>query len=99
MSHAIGAYSVSGYQQRMGAWGRVRIEHEQCPPFAWVMLVFAAAMLGSAWFSDRFDSIAAGGIAWVAILALLGAFVDRRFSGAEALERRIRRRQNARRRA
>lgn len=99
MSHAIGAYSVSGYKQRMGAWSRVRTEHEQCPPFAWVILVFAAAMLGSVWFSDRFDSIAAGGIAWVVILALLGAFVDRRFSGAEALERRIRRRQNARRRA
>ncbi|SAL65776.1 hypothetical protein AWB71_03880 [Caballeronia peredens] len=97
MNHAISAYSVSGYQHRMGGWGQVRIEHEHCPPLAMVLLVFALAMLGGAWFSDRCDSMAAGSIAWVAILALLGSFIHQRYSGAAALERRIRRRQRSRR--
>ncbi|SAK66799.1 hypothetical protein AWB75_03163 [Caballeronia catudaia] len=96
MNHSLSAYSVSGYQLRMGVFGIAHFENEQCPPFAWVMLVFAAAMLGGVWFSNEFHSIAAGSIAWVAILATLGAFIDRRFSGAQALERRIRRRQKAR---
>lgn len=96
MNHSIGAYSLSGYQLGMGACNSSHIEHEHCPPLMLVMLVFAAAMLGGAWFSHQFESFAAGWIAWVAILAMLGAFVDRRFSGAAALERRIRHRQKAR---
>ncbi|BAN25683.1 hypothetical protein [Caballeronia insecticola] len=96
MNHAISVYSVSGYQQRMGGWERVHIEHEHCPPFALVLLVMAVAMLGGVWFSDYCGSIAAGSIAWVAILAVLGSFVHLRYSGAAALERRIRRRQKSR---
>ncbi len=99
MNNSISAYSFSGYQSGMGAGSRTHIEHEHCPPFALVMLVFAAAMLGGAWFSNEFNSFAAGWIAWVAILAMLGAFIDRRFSGAAALERRIRQREKARRHA
>lgn len=96
MNHSIGAYSLSGYQLGMGACGNTRVENEDSPPLTLVMLVFAAAMLGGAWFSDKFDSFAAGWIAWVAILAMLGGFIDRRFSGAAALERRIRQREKAR---
>ncbi|SAK63267.1 hypothetical protein AWB80_02845 [Caballeronia pedi] len=96
MNHSIGGYSLSGYQLGLGACSNTHIEHEHCPPFILVMLVFAAAMLGGAWFSNHFDSFAAGWIAWVAILAMLGAFIDRRFSGAAALERRIRQREKAR---
>jgi hypothetical protein len=94
MNHSIGAHYFSAWQSDVVS--HVRIEHEHCPPFALVMLVFAAAMLGGAWFSDTFNSFAAGWIAWVAILAVLGAFIDRRFSGAAALERRIRQREKAR---
>lgn len=96
MIYSIGAYSLSGYQLGMGACRTTHIEYEDCPPLTLVMLVFAAAMLGGAWFSSQFDSFAAGWIAWVAILAMLGAFIDRRFSGAAALERRIRQREKAR---
>ena len=99
MNHAISAYSLSGYRQRMGAWNSLRIEHEQCPPFAWVMLVFAVAMTGGVGVTSWFESLAAGWIAGVTILALLGGLIDRRLSGAEALERRIRRRHQARNRA
>ncbi|SPB12826.1 hypothetical protein NOV72_00131 [Caballeronia novacaledonica] len=96
MNQAIGAHSFSGYKLGMGVSGNTRVEHEHSPPFTLVMLVFAVAMLGGAWCSHQFDSFAAGWIAWVAILAMLGGFVDRRFSGAVALERRIRQRQKAR---
>ncbi|SAK88939.1 hypothetical protein AWB77_04839 [Caballeronia fortuita] len=99
MIHSISAYSLSGYQLGLGAGSRARVEHEHCPPFYVVMFVFAVAMLGGVWFSNEFDSFAAGLSAWAAILATLGAFADWRFSGAAALERRIRQRQNARLRA
>ncbi len=96
MAQSISAYSLSGYQMGLGAGGRAHIEHEHCPPFAIVMLVFAAAMLGGVWFSGEFNSFAAGLIAWAGILAMLGACADRWFSGAAALERRIRQRERAR---
>ncbi|SAK61796.1 hypothetical protein AWB76_03114 [Caballeronia temeraria] len=99
MTHSISAYSLSGFQMGMGAGGRARVEHEHCPPFAIVMFVFALAMLGGVWSSSQFESFAAGLIAWAAILTMLGAFIDRRFSGAAALERRIRQRERARCRA
>ncbi len=96
MNQSTGTYSLSGYQLGMGTCGNTRVEYEHCPPLILVVVVFAAAMLGGAWFCDTFDSFAAGWIAWVAILAVLGGFVDRRFSGAAALERRIRQREKAR---
>lgn len=99
MTDGISVYSLSGYQQRSSAWNRRRIEYEHCPPFAWVMLVYGLAMAGGAYVASRFGSIAGGWSAGVALLALLGTFIDRRFCGAEALERRIRRRQIARDRA
>lgn len=96
MNRSVDTYSMSGYRLCTGVIGVAHFENEQCPPFVMVMFVFAAAMLGGVWFSSELNSVAAGLIAWVAILATLGAFVDRRFSGAKALERRIRRRQKAR---
>lgn len=91
MSHAINRHSVSGYRQRLGAWSQVRIEHEHCPPFAIVMTVFGVAMTGIVWFSGRLHSFAGGWIVGLTIFAALGVFIDRRFSGARAFERRIRR--------
>lgn len=97
MGHSISTYSLSGYQMQRGVCGITRIEHEHCPPFALVVLVFVAAMLGGAYLTSKFDSIAAGWIGGVAILVVLGALIDRWFTGTEALERRIRQRAKARR--
>ncbi len=92
----ISVHSQSGYQHGMGAFGNARVEHEHCPPIAMVFFVFAAAMTGGIWFADRFNDIAIGWMAGVAILGMMGLVIDRWFSGADALERRIRHRQRAR---
>ncbi|MDR5857591.1 hypothetical protein P9239_02045 [Caballeronia sp. LZ062] len=96
--------SASAYDMRQAAAGYgpqppCRTEHEESPPFAWVMLVFVAAMCGGACVTCAFDSIAAGWIAGVGILAALGGAIDHWFSGAAALERRLEARSRARHRA
>jgi hypothetical protein len=93
----ISAYSLSGYQHGMGSFGKVHVENEDCPPVSMIFFVFAVAMSGGIFFADRLDSIALGWIAGVAILAMVGALIDKFFTGANALERRIAHRQRARR--
>lgn len=96
--------SANAYDMRQAAAGRgprlvCRTEHEESPPFAWVMLVFFAAMCGGAGVTCAFDSMAAGWMAGVAILAALGGAIDHWFTGAAALERRLEARSRARHRA
>ncbi|WP_244849395.1 hypothetical protein [Caballeronia sp. SL2Y3] len=96
--------SANVYDTRQATAGRgprlvCRTEHEESPPFAWVMLVFFAAMCGGACVTCAFDSMAAGWIAGVGILAALGGAVDHWFAGAAALERRLEARSRARHRA
>jgi hypothetical protein len=99
MNQTIDAYSLSGFQQGLGAFGGAHVEHEHCPPIALVFMVFGATALGGILFADLFNSMALGWIAGVLILAMLGVAIDHRFSGSEALERRIRHRQRVRREA
>ena len=96
--------STSAYHMRPAVAGCglrpvCRTEYEESPPFGLVMLVFVAAMCGGAWVTCAFDSIAAGWIAGVAILAALGGAIDHWFSGAAALERRLEARSRARQQA
>jgi F0F1-type ATP synthase assembly protein I len=99
MKGSISTHTLSGYQQGLGAFGNVRIEYEHCPPIFMIFLLFVGAMAGGIFISDTFNNIAAGWIAGVVILAMLGFVIDRWFTGVRALERRIRHRERARHQA
>ncbi|WP_244816323.1 hypothetical protein [Caballeronia sp. Lep1P3] len=96
MNRAASAYGLGQWAAMGEARQRCHTEYEQSPPFALVMLVFVAAMLGGAYVSCTFGSIASGWIAGVGILAALGAVIDRWFTGAAVLERRLNARARAR---
>ncbi|VXC72996.1 conserved hypothetical protein [Burkholderia sp. 8Y] len=99
MNRSTSAYDMRPAVAGCGSRPVCRTEHEESPPFGLIMLVFAAAMCGGAWVTCAFDSIAAGWIAGVGILAALGGAIDHWFCGEAALERRLEARSRARQHA